>query len=262
MRKDYLQINILHFCLGISLLLFGCSKEPETQGFINIDDQYEIQLHQDLTPEGGQPALHVSSLEPHECTNSYISYQTLVSEEKLQLFLHDILTEGECETGNEIVSEHVPIAISSGSLPIEINLKNVVKNSGTLYTDDIEFDLKLDRFDGLKISKTTINKIHPRMIWGSYSLSNQSIADEIQVYLHDVDDITAIHKGDFGHFYLAQDNSVVIYGEEEKEERITFLITNKKDLSEFESKFQEFKLLDQSLTIQATNFDGSTLIIE
>lgn len=261
MREFYLLRLFILIGIGFSLTIMGCNKEPQSEDFVNINDQYEVKLHQELSATGGLPSLNITSIEPQECTNSYISLQTIISPKKLQVFLHDILTEGECISGSEYVSEDVIIDMINPELSIEINLKNVIKNSGILFSNDNEFDLKLQKFDGLKISKTQLNRILPGMMWGNYSVLDENIAQQLAEYISDSDYIQSIIKGDYGHFYVATDNSIVVY-KNENEDNTTFLINNNEDFESFTSKMLEFKDLADGLVLQATNYDGSTLIIE
>jgi hypothetical protein len=261
MREFYLLRGFILIGIGFSLAIMGCSEEPQSEGYVNITDQFEVSLQQELSIEGGLPSLHIASIKPHECTNSYISHQTIVSPKKLQLFLHDILTEGECILGSEYVSEDILVDNVNPELSIEINLKNVIKNSGVLYSNEIAFNLELQKFDGLKISNTQLNRILPGMIWGSYSISDENVSQLLDDYLNDSDQIQSFVKGDYGHFYLAPDNSIVIY-KNENEDNTTFLINNLEDFESFESIILEFKDLADGLVLQATNYDGNSLIIE
>jgi len=261
MRAYYLFRVIILFCFGSAFTLFSCSKDPLPQDYVNITDQYEVRLHQHLSLQGGLPSLQISSIELQDCINSYIAHQTIVSADKLQLFLNDILTEGECISGSEIVSEEVMINIANPELSIEINLKDVIKNSGILYTNNHEFDLELSKFDGLKITKTRLNRILPGMIWGSYSLPDEDIVQNLDAFINDSNDNLSKVKGDYGHFYVAQDYSTVIY-KNENTENTTFLISYADDFENFEAKILEFKDLADGLVFQATNYDGKSLIIE
>jgi len=243
---------------SLCLIFIGCSTDPVQEDFVNVEDQYELRLHQLLSSNGSLPTLQITSIETHNCLNSYISHIAVISEEKTRIYLNEILTEGECISGNEIVSENILINTSNSALPIEINVKSIIHNTGVLYSDNTQFELDLHQFDGLKIIKTQINKVQPNMIWGSYSLSNNGISDQISQYINEVDLDYSEPKGDYGFFYVAQDNSVKIY---EDDSDLTFLISSENDFENFKTKIQEFKQMDQSLVFQATNYDGSTLNI-
>lgn len=261
MRGKLLTIKYLLFYIGFSIVYSGCSKETESESFVNIADQYEIQLSQELSINGGIPSVIIASLEPQDCLNSYISHQTIFSEEKIQLFINEILTEGECESGNEIIREKISINPTKSKLPIEINLKSVINNSGVLCSSDLAFDLKLDKFYGLRVTKTHVNRILPKMIWGSYSLSDEVISQQIASYIKDLDSNEFTMRGDYGYFYKAVDNSITVYSNE-IEGNTSFMITNTSDFEKFESKMWEFKQLDPSLIFQATNYNGSLLNIK
>jgi hypothetical protein len=261
MKKFYsLRINIL-ICIGMAITVIGCTKEPQTEDFININDQYELMLHQELTPNGGVPSLQITSIEPQECTNSYISHQTIITEKKLHLLLNDILIEGDCDKGSNYASENILVGPNAPEISIEISLKNVIENSGILYTRIREFDLDLHKFDGLKITKTKLNRIYPGMIWGSYSHSDENIALQIEEFLNNSNYNQSPLNGDYGHFYLAQDKTVTL-SQIGIVSNNNFLISGNDNFEIFKTEILDFKNLADGLVFHATNFDGSLLIIE
>lgn len=253
MNKIYSLLYIVFF-----LILIGCSKNTEDHSIVNVGDQFEIRLHQKLTPTGGVPSFLINSLEPQDCVNSVISHQTIFSDSKIELFLNDIYVEGSCILGNEIIRDEILLETQKEAIPIEISLMNIISNNGILFADDSGFELELKQFDGLKISKTHINKIRPNLIWGSYTLSNSDLSNQIKQYFQSLDNSEPIQKGDFGFFYLAQDGSVSIYNNEGE---ISFLISTDESFDNFNSKIQDFKTIDESLVLQATNYDGSAINI-
>lgn len=239
----------------------SCSKEADPEGYVNIDHQYELKIHQQLTPEGSRPSIFISSIEPQECMNAYISHQTVISDQKMFLILNNILTEGDCEVGSTLINEEIRIDLEATELPLEINVKNIVTNTGTLVSDGSQYDLSLKQFDGLKISKTTINKIQPQMIWGSYSTSENSTDESLSQLLNELDLKDDELKGDYGHFYVAQDNSVSIY-DHSTDVHSSFMITIKDDIEKFQSRLLEIKENDPSLVFQATYYNGNSINIE
>ena len=68
----------------------SCSEDLETHSVINVGEQYEIQLNQALSEDGGMPALTITTLEPQMCSNTQISLQTIISDQKIKIFLNDI----------------------------------------------------------------------------------------------------------------------------------------------------------------------------
>ena len=260
MSEKFMVRYFFWLFIGIILINSGCSKQADPLNFVNIDDQYELQLHQTLSPNGGIPSLQINTIRKQECSNAYISHFSTISDNKIQIFLNDILTEGDCISGNEIITEEINLDSPNSAIPIEIILQEVVKNKGTLFTDKTEFELILGEFDGLKISKTHIKRIRPNMIWGSYASSNEAIITQISQYLKSLDLKITYVKGDYAHFYINQDESAIIYNSE-IENQITFLIATDEMFENIKSNIQQLKILDPSLVFQATNYDGSALYI-
>ena len=257
--KEIRFTKIFYFaCFVLTIGFVSCSEDLETHSVINVGEQYEIQLNQTLSEDGGLPTLDITTLEPQMCTNTHISLQTIISEQKIKIFLNDLFVEGECIPGNHIISEEVLLETQKQAIPFEISLKNAIDNKGMLHSGAEEFELVLNQFDGLKISKTHINRVQPGMLWGSYSISDDNSSDQLTQYIHDLNNGTAHLKGDYGLFYLAQDDAVNIYNSNYE---VSFLISTNEAFHKIKSRIQEFKDLDSSLNFEATNYNGSTINI-
>ncbi len=261
MRETCAKKIFYTFWIGMILVLAGCTKEAQPHSIVNIGDQYEIKLHQELSENGGLVSLQINSLDLQNCENATIAHQAIISDQKIQIVLDDIKLEGSCVPGPAIISEEILMQTSNPSVPFEINLKNAVLNYGTLYSDKSEFEIIFSQFDGLKISRTHVNRVRPGMIWGSYSTSEVDVADQLQTYLQSIDNGMNELKGDYGHFYYSQDESVVIYNHEEQYD-FSFLLTSIEDFEMVKDKFLELKGLDASLVLKATNYDGSDINIQ
>ncbi|MDF1698156.1 MAG: hypothetical protein P1U56_20075 [Saprospiraceae bacterium] len=260
MRFIHLYKQYFIWSLGVLMVFQSCTDEPEAENFVNIDYQYELKLSQQLSPNGGVPALTVSTLVPQDCTNSYISHHTIVLEDKFRLFLNDIHTEGECIAGNQIIAEEIGLSNALSVLPLEINLKNIVVNEGSLISGQEQYEMDLDNFDGLKLTRTKVNRIHPGMIWGSFSSKFDETGDAITQLIDQIQEEKEMQKGDYGHFYIGQDESITLYNSLVENE-FTFLVSTPLSIEEFKNKIQEIKELDESLVFSATNYDGSTVNI-
>lgn len=245
--------------IGIFLTILSCSTEPENQSYINISDQYEIKIHQELSPEGGLPSIVLKTLEKQDCLNSYISNHTIYSEGKTQIFINEILVEGECISGNDFIDEEIKINSDHSHQDVEIVVKNIIHNHGIIQSTDEDIDLQLDNFDGLKVVKTHIHRIQPKMFWGSFSSNNSELINALQEYIGEIDLHLSKIKGDYGWFYMDNNENVSVY---ESENDYGFMISTEEDLEKITLKLLEFKELDSSLVFQATNYDGRVINID
>ena len=245
---------------GCFFLLNGCSSDLEPINVINVSEKYELKLYQLLSKDGGMPALQVTSIDPHECENAYISHLAKITDEKIEVFLNDIIVEGDCIEGNEYVNLNVLLSNPLASMPVEITLANAITNQSTLHSSKTGFEIEFEQFDALKISRTKLNRIRPEMIWGSFYLSDIVVREQFLGYLESVDNSNIKLIGDYGHFFLEQDNSLIIYDQDE-EYQFTFLLTTQEDFEIFETQINLFKELDPSLVLRATNYDGNTINI-
>lgn len=260
MSESCINNSFFALLFSCAMLMSACTEDPEPHSIINIADQYEVKLHQMLSENGGLPALQVNTLDLQECENAFISHIATLSHDKIRIILNDVVVEGNCLPGSQIVSQDILMHTSNRAVPIEINLKNAITNLGILQSNEEDFEIDFTQFNGLKISRTRINKIQPEMLWGSYSFSNPEIAAQFEDYLLSIENKKLKPVGDYGYFYLGHDDVVIVY-ESEASQGDAFLISTDLDFVSIQQKFEEFKALDEGLVLQATNYDGSTLNI-
>jgi len=244
------------FCLTLLSIVSGCTEDPESQNYVNVGLQYELKLHQSLTADGGIPALQVKTIEPQNCQNAFISHHTLIDKNKVKIFLNNIVVEGDCITGQHIISETLPLATSHDQLPLEINLKEAIDNYGVIKKSEDKINLELHKFDGLKITRTSVNKIKAGMFWGSFTVDNDEMKSQISTFFQGLDTTQEKLKGDYGYFYLSPDAVLTIYDQENSN---SFFIESVADLDFIQAKVLEFKEKEPSLVFKATYYDGSTI---
>ena len=256
---SYKNLNKVHYILFLGLLLImGCDSDPESESFVNVSYQYELRLHQGLSENGGIPAVQIISIEEQECKNAFISYQTLLNEEKILVYLNDIIVEDECETGNQKIRQLIGLPVLSATTPIEIQLKDVIRNQGLLHKNDLEFELDLHQFDGLKITRTKVRRIREQMLWGRYSSNNEEVLESIDEYLKSIDRNDVKIIGDYGYFYLDHNREVHL---DEASDGNGFLISTDENFKEIKTRILELKEEFPSLEFEATNYAGSTMNI-
>lgn len=259
--KRGLQILLAEIIFFSIFLLASCQKNPDVQGFINVDDEYEILISQVLTSEGGEPSLLIRSVELQECFNSYISYETITSINNTEIRINDIGVEGLCVSAQQVVEEIIELGLPVGSSTINISLRNIVDNYGSINYHDHKIELKLNSNDGLKVSKSTINRIQQDMRWGHFNTQEDESVTIINDYIDSIKKNSSVAKGDYGLFYLNQNDNLV---DTELQEELTqsFIIYTDESFSDFQNMIESIKQNDPSLTFQATNYDGSTLNIQ
>ena len=257
---SYKNLNKVHYILSLGLfMIIGCTSDPVSESFVNVSYQYELRMHQGLSENGGIPAVQIISIDEQECINSFISYQTLLNQEKILVYLNDIVLEDECETGNQKIRQLIDLPTSLSTTPLEIQLKDVIRNQGLIHKNDLEFELELHQFDGLKISRTKIRRVRKDMLWGRFSSNNQDALDSVDEYIKALDRNDVKIIGDYGYFYLDHNREVHL---DAASEGIAFLISTDENFKEIKTRILELKEEFPSLEFEATNYAGSTMNIE
>ena len=182
-----------------------------------------------------------------------------LSESKIQLYLNEIVLEGECISGNQKISEIISLPTTVAAFPIEIQLKDIIANNGLLKQVDDELSIELQKFDGLKITRTSVKRIEKQMIWGSFNSELQVAVETVQSYLNGLSQENTHESGDYGYFYIDHNDLIHLSSESYGND---FLISTDESFKEIQNRIAELKLDFPGLQFEATNYNGSTINIQ
>jgi len=261
MNMDMCRCNIfLTGLMAIILLSSGCQKNLEEAGFINLQPEYEIFLNQELTPEGGKPALLVKTISEVECANSFISYQNIKVDDLLTIRLNSVSQEGTCVPDPIIIEENINLDIAEGSQNFNISLRDVVDNPGTIQSNILEISLNLESNFGFKISRSRLQKIQKNMVWGYFHSDDPELLAVVQNSISDLSNGLSVAKGDYGFFYVSPEENVVLHNETENTIN-SFLISTDVSFEYLIDMVEALKEEDSSFSFHATNYDGREINI-
>jgi|GEM_PF-6800202 len=255
-----LKCTLISAILLLSIGLQSCQEEQDPTGFVNIADEYDLYITQVLGSDGGKGAIHIKSIEATMCSNAVLSHTLSTSNSTVELLINDVIVEGHCVEGPHHVAATLDLGVTHSNKDIIINIKNAVVNKGQFATNAKEFELKLESKDGLKINKTKINRIHKDLIWGGFSTDDEQVRNDIMMFLAERDKGFSIEHGDYGLFYIDQDNNII--SDAMADSDVTFVMYCNTDFETFKEELSILTESDLSLILNATNYDGNTVNID
>lgn len=246
---------ILGFLL---ILLTSCENDLGSESFVNLDDEYELFVTQELSPNGGLASLEIRTSHELACSNYSIPYELILNPQDILLIIDNLTIEGSCIAQPTIISEVVDFDLDNSEKNISISLQDVVSNSGKISSTEEEISLELQSNDGLKISKARINRIPKYMMWGDIEKGEASSISEINTYIESIRLSTDVKKGDYGYFYINNSNNLQFYDSANNSNN-TFAFFSETSLMKIEEKISEIKENDPTLVFQMTIYDGQTI---
>ncbi len=190
-----------------------------------VDDEFYAELWENITPEGRQLHIRLSTIEPVECKNATIgySYQSQ-GDEGLQLQINEILIPENCEEGAAPARAVVELGrFSEGTYPLRLSLRDAVDSEGRLFVLNDRYQITLEEGGGVVPMRPVLHRIPMNTLWGYIHIKgDESLEAAAETFLQDLQGLTAsqsVKNGHYGYFEVDQGN--IIWAEADDEEQAT-----------------------------------------
>ena len=249
------------FCLLFCLLFSSCQSDLENQSFINLQDEYELIISQELSEDGGLAALNIRTIHELECSNYAIPYQLDLGSQDIKVVLNKVSLEAKCIALGGYISQKLNFDFHNNEKNISISIQDIFSNSGKIVVTDDQINLALTTNDGIKISKTKINRIKKGLMWGSIQSGTPTSVELIKELFLSVNNGKSILLGDYGLFYVNNLADLQLYDSEVNPIE-TFILFSDSKIDDVQSKIQQIKENDPTLVFKMTLFDGQTINVQ
>ncbi|MEL7121380.1 MAG: hypothetical protein AAFO07_18175 [Bacteroidota bacterium] len=207
----------LSYILVAFILLFqSCelAKLTDPKVNANVEDEFFINLKEQLLISNNRLSFVVSTIEPESCTNATIDYSFSRLVSGFKISIKEILIPADCIEGVAPAESEIDLAtISNGVHQFDLDLKNTIKNSGTLEVTDEAYFLSLNSQSGIKILNATLYKIPQGTIWGYVIPKNEAVQPIAEQFLTELTGATIapnLREGYYGAFRIGDNNVVAI----------------------------------------------------
>lgn len=210
---------VIVLAIGLLVMVSSCSKDPNDPGIIvDVSQTFELSLFEQVDTLQNRLYLQARTIENQECSNSTIEYSVERQAGKIIVSLNEILPPEDCQGNEGPASSDIPIGyLIPGAYEVEINLRNVVKNTGVLQVQPSYFYLEMNETAGLILDQDFLYRIPESTIWGYVAYNTTNLQGAANEFLAALDQITAPFNGPsgfYGHFTLGVNSGVELHATE------------------------------------------------
>jgi len=192
----------------VILCAMSCRDNLIPDETINVEDTFSIDLFEALDGADRSFQIKARSIESEECTNAIIGYTLKNSPSLVSVSFNDITTDGACEVGMAPAQSTVELGgIENGTYTMQLNLKEVVFNNGSLVVTDEAFELSMNSENGINLIRSELKRIPQNLVWGYVAYDNTSLNEACNQLLTDATNLmipSNLTDGYYGYFDLNQ----------------------------------------------------------
>lgn len=202
---------ILGVVFILLLLVGGCKDDPiNNEPNVSIEEEFKILLWEKLSPTGSSFHLNIETIKSNSCENTTIDVAPSAAVSNISITIHDIPVPdcpapifpatAEVELGN--MSEEV--------YEVQISLKNVVHNEGTMTVTPDFYEVKMKELNGIIVPQKRLNKIPTNTIWGYVTYSESSLDVVAEDFISEISAIATGRTYEDGYYgYFSVDNNKI-----------------------------------------------------
>jgi hypothetical protein len=192
------------------LLVLGSSCQlarPEDPIIIPlVDTEFQLDLWEDLSPDGRQLVVHISTITDEPCLNTTVSTEQRQVDRRIELTIKDILEPETCDPGlSPARGKEVLAGASAGVYDLTIELQDVVTNAGNLTVASSYYAVVMESENGVTWLHKELRRVPLDAVWGyiHYESADQAAhADALLDQLQGQSQALPRTDGYYGYFIL------------------------------------------------------------
>ena len=203
--KRFKLFTVFFFVL---LLTISCREDKLGDPIIvsNIKKEFYLDIAEILGPGQRSTQFKVQTIEDGECLNGTIDFDFIRQGNRLTVSLNEVVIPEDCIPGIAPSSADVTAgALTAGFYLFNFNLRNAIKNNGTLVVEDGRYLLELESEDGVILLHKEVFRVPENFIWGYIAYDDSDLNEDAQniynqLIFHGVD--PDLEKGFYGFFSI------------------------------------------------------------
>ncbi len=234
------------FLIFFICFIQNCKKGEDTPVFnIEIDDEFFIDMREELKPNQRSLSFWVQTIEKKDCQNTSLDYSFHRNGNTFIVSLNDLVEPEDCIQDSTYIEGIIPTAeFSEGTYFLQINLKEDIINKGRLSVSPEHYELSLDSHDGISLRHPKLYRLPSNSAWGyvAYHNSNDSeLADELMAELSNLAEPAAFSPGYYGFFELDADQQIELQSLVEQAFHTNFLLQFDEDKTELANLINSYR---------------------
>lgn len=243
-----MRILTLRFFLAWAVLgcFAGCKlSDEDKETVIKVSPEFSLDLFEKLG-DTRQLQIKISTVELQPCENNVIDYSTNVNSDGLFLYLHEIINAVNCNDTESIINIEASFGfLNNGTYKVEITLKDVIQNLGTLTVTKDAYNLHLETQDGIELKHNELRRVPKGYIWGYVGFADSSVSGaKAQSFLTELGAKSvsqSLSKGYYGHFIINENEQLAFVTPPNFTNFQTFYFKNNVPVSELESLLNTYR---------------------
>ncbi len=240
-----MKMRLTLLLLAFGLIFFGsCTGLNSKEVIVDVDKEFTVQPWERLDEFGGGLQLNVATLKNEECGGTGINYDARTIGNKVKVTLLNLTTPLNCATvapARDTIK--MPAMQANTTYDLEINLKDVVTNSGKLIVEDGKFTLNMVNENGIIMQSKQVLRVPQNAFWGV--IANDGGSDRLVTQMLDSLKMVAtpisMTSGDYGYFSvdngrLSVKSSIILT--KSNQQAVLFRVNNK---AAFTNLIQNFR---------------------
>ncbi len=206
--RDFTRLKLLTGLMSLLFIASSCKEDKLGDPIIvsNIKKEFYLDITEILSPGQRTTQFKVQTIENGECLNGTIDFDFTHIGNRLTILLNEVISPDDCIPGIAPSTADVTAgALNAGFYLFHFDLRNTVKNNGTLIVEDNRYLLELETEEGVILLHKEIFRVPQNSVWGYIAYPEKSqetdanyIYDQLSFYGIDPD----LEKGYYGFFTI------------------------------------------------------------
>ncbi len=210
-------IRLFSFFFALVLLgLTSCKKDDDSNVKINIEEEFDVQLFEELLPGQNNLRVHVATKENLACSNVILGHSINSIGGNITVSIDSLELNGACDNIEAIAQTIAELGeIEEGTYDLEINLAlNSITNQGEMIVSEEGYRVEMNTTHGLTMLENNLYGIPDDYFWGYIELLDNSASNLPAQFLGTLETYTKdseLREGYYGHFDI-KENRVTLNG--------------------------------------------------
>ncbi len=197
-----MRFTLLLFAFGL-VFFESCAGLNSKEVIVDVDKEFTVQPWERLDEFGGGLQFNIATLKNEECGGTGINYDARIVNNKVKVTLLNLTSPSNCGAiapARDTVK--MPAMSANTTYDLELNLKDVVSNTGKLKVEDGKFTVTMTNENGIVMQSKQVLRVPQNAFWGilANDSGNDKIATQMLDSLKTIATPISMTNGDYGYF--------------------------------------------------------------
>jgi len=235
------KINLL-FIILVSIFLVSCQKDTEPVIIYDIQDEFKIQVLQDLSTSN-EFSIVISTLDEYP-SNYRIETGITLLDDKIELNIYRIVKDPNPSNQKRTITKKVKLGtLHPGSHPLNLILRNTIVNEGAISINPNKIELDFSTKHGISSKHFEVNRIPSNGYWGMAYIDDGNHLIFVDQFIKNIEgvstQITNPIVGSYGYFSISDQGEINLPFPLKNFSKTFFMTSN--DLPTVQNLVQQYK---------------------